>query len=238
MSEYPNVKFIDGSGQEYLSFDDWGLKLEHVSVSFPEPKLDMVDIPGVNGLADLTEINGPVTYNNRSVMLSYSLVTDYAEWHLLASRIAAALHGKKMKCILPDDKNYYYEGRFTLETSKDTEVVTNVIITGNVEPYKMEVQSSLEPWRWDTFSFVDGVIRSYGNVNVNGSDTLIIVGLDKPVVPLIVSSTSMKVEFEGETYDLQAGNNMIYDIVITAGENLLKFTGNGAVSVEYRGGIL
>lgn len=228
-----NVLFDD-----FKSFDDWGLKLEEVSLSFPEPKLDLVDVRGANGLEDLTEVNGPVTYGNRTLQMKFSLETGYAEWLALASTIAAAIHGKHMKCILPDDPGFYYEGRFKIDAPKNNYVITEVYITGDVEPYKMETQSSMEPWKWDTFSFVDGVIRSYGNISVQGSGTLTIVGLDKPVVPLIVSSTAMKVEFEGETYDLEPGNNTIYDIVIVKGNNTLNFTGYGSISIEYRGGIL
>lgn len=228
-----NVMFDD-----FKSFDDWGLKLEKVSLSFPEPKLDLIDVRGANGLEDLTEVNGPVTYNNRTLQLKFSLETGYAEWLTLASTIAAALHGKRMKCILPDDPTFYYEGRFTIDVPKNNYVVTEVYITGNVDPYKMETQSSMEPWKWDTFSFLDGVIRSYGNINIQGSGILNVIGLDKPVTPLIVSSSSMKVTFEGETYDLEPGNNLIYDIVIMKGNNTLEFAGNGSISIEYRGGIL
>ena len=58
------------------------------------------------------------------------------------------------------------------------------------------------------------------------------------MVPIIISSTSMKVEWLGVQYDLIAGNNKIYDIAIPEGENILAFIGNGTVSIDYRGGIL
>jgi len=48
----------------------------------------------------------------------------------------------------------------------------------------------------------------------------------------------VRVEYEGKSYDLKQGKSKIYSIVIKPGNNVLKFSGNGRVSVEYRGGIL
>lgn len=239
MNEYPDVTFrVSDSDTGSLSFQDWGLKLERIQLSFPEAKTDTVDIPGSNGLLDLTEVNGPVTYRNRTLQLTFSLFTDYQDWHALASRIAAAIHGKKIQCILPDDSLYYYDGRFKLETSKDSDAVTDVVITGDVGPYKIMVQSSTEDWLWDPFSFEDGVIMEYGNIEIGGSGTVTIIGSAMPVVPTIAASAAMTVEFEGQVYDLSAGNNVIYDIVIDDREYDLKFTGTGTVSIDYRGGVL
>jgi len=220
------------------TYDDWKLMLENIHITFPKPKLELVDIPGMNGEVDLTEVNGPVCYGNRTITLTFSLDTDYTQWHSLSSRIAAELHGKQKKCILPDDPNFYYLGRFQLESSKDNDVMTDITITGDVEPYKMEKQSSLEPWKWDPFSFVNGVIRNYGNITVNGTGSINIIGLEKPVVPIIIVDRDMKVTFEGQTYQLKAGTNIEYDIVTSAGDNILSFTGNGEVSIDYRGGML
>lgn len=231
--EYADVQFDDKK-----SFSDWGLKLERISLSFPEPKLDLVDIPGADGSADLTEVNGPVCYENRTITLTFSLLDDYVQWHLLASEIAAELHGQNKKCILPDDQSFYYYGRFTLETEKDNDVVTDVVITGNVEPYKLELQSSLDDWLWDPFNFEEDIIREYGEIEVDGTTQVNIIGRQKPSVPTIISDADMTVSFEGATYEITPGTNIIYDIVTSPGDNVLTFSGTGTISIDYRGGIL
>lgn len=99
---YPDVQIAD-----FKTFTDWGLKLESMSISFPEAKTDQVDIPGANGLLDLSEVNGQICYKNRTLTLNFSLLDDYTEWHDLSSKIAKVLHGKVIKCVLPDDPNYY-----------------------------------------------------------------------------------------------------------------------------------
>lgn len=233
MSDFVNVVF-DG----VKSFDDWGIKLETIQLSFPEPKTDMINIPGMEGMLDLTEVNGPVCYKNRTLTLKFSAIGDYTDWHSLSSKIAKEIHGKVKKCILPDDPEYYYEGRFELKASKDNDVMEDVIISGDVGPYKMDVLSSEDKWIWDPFSFLDGVIKEYSDIVISGSRDVVVIGSDRLTVPRITASSNMTVEFEGATYQLYTGENIEYDIVIKNGENHFVFAGNGTVTISYRGGIL
>ena len=48
----------------------------------------------------------------------------------------------------------------------------------------------------------------------------------------------LRVTFNGTTYNLPDGISRVINIRTTEGENTLKFTGNGKVSVDYRGGCL
>lgn len=232
------MSYVDVLFGNTKSYEDWGLKLETIRLSFPEAKTDQIDIPGANGVIDLTEVNGQVCYKNRTMTLTFSLDDDYAKWHLLSSRIAKELHGKMIKCILPDDPNYYYEGRFSLDSKKTNDVITDIVITGDVHPFKMDVYSSSEEWLWDPFSFEDGIIRSYHDIEVSGTTSVSVIGSEMPVVPKFICSADMDLEFNGSVFRLSAGENMDYDIILSGGENQLIFTGQGTVTIEYRGGIL
>lgn len=223
---------------EINTYDDWGLQLEKIQLSFPEPKTDLVNIPGADGVLDLTEINGPVRYNNRTLTLTFSQVIDYDDWHTLVSQIARTLHGKVVRCTLPDDPNYFYQGRFALETTKEDDTTAGVVIVGNVEPYKMDVAASDEAWLWDIFSFDYGLIREYSGILVNGTAEITVVGSARMEVPTIIASATMQLEFDGRTYRLAAGENIEYDIVIQDDEYLFKFIGSGTVTIRYRGGML
>lgn len=230
---YANVMFGN-----VKSYEDWGLKLETIQLSFPEAKIDQIDIPGSNGVTDLTEVNGPVCYKNRTITLSFSLEDDYIKWHILSSQIAKTLHGKIIKCILPDDPNYYYEGRFSLNTEKNNDVITDIVISGDAYPYKRDVYSSAEEWLWDPFSFEDGVIRSYHDIKISGTTTVSVINSEMPVVPKFICSAEMDLLFHGTVFHLAAGETIDYDIILSEGENQLTFTGQGTVTIEYRGGIL
>lgn len=232
------MSYVDVLFGDVKSHEDWGLKLETIQLSFPEAKTDQVDIPGSNGVIDLTEVNGRVCYKNRTMTLTFSLDDDYVEWHLLSSRIAKELHGKMIKCILPDDPNYYYEGRFSIDSKKTNDVITDIVITGDVHPFKMDVYSSSEEWLWDPFSFEDGIIRSYHDIEISGTTSVSVIGSEMPVVPKFICSTDMDLEFNSSVFHLSAGETTDYDIILSEGENQLIFTGHGTVTIEYRGGIL
>lgn len=232
------MSYVDVLFGDVKSHEDWGLKLETIQLSFPEAKTDQVDIPGANGVIDLTEVNGQVCYKNRTMTLTFSLDDDYAEWHLLSSRIAKELHGKMIKCILPDDPNYYYEGRFSIDSKKTNDVITDIVITGDVHPFKLDVYSSSEEWLWDPFSFEDGIIRSYHDIEISGTTSVSVIGSEMPVVPKFICSTDMDLEFNSSVFHLSAGETTDYDIILSEGENQLIFTGHGTVTIEYRGGIL
>ena len=73
---------------------------------------------------------------------------------------------------------------------------------------------------------------------MSGSYTLHIPGTERWVIPEIIVSRDMTVDFEEKTYALKAGTNKIYGIVIKDGEQKLTFRGTGTVTVSYRGGVL
>ena len=45
---------------------DWRLKLISIYIPMPDPKTQLVDIPGADGTVDLTEVNGRPAYNDRN----------------------------------------------------------------------------------------------------------------------------------------------------------------------------
>ena len=111
-------------------------------------------------------------------------------------------------------------------------------MSGEVDPYKYEVASSLEDWLWDDFNFETDIIREYGGIKVSGKYELNIYGRRKRVIPVIECDTPMQVTYNGATYDLLNGKSKVFDIWLSEGDNLLTFTGNGTISVDYRGGSL
>lgn len=223
---------------EKKTFDDWGLKLLKVSVGFPELKTDLVNLPGADGVIDLTEALGAVRYGTRSLEFVFDAPGDPKKWHGLTSEIANYLHGKRLKVILDSDPDYYYIGRLSISSEKSSYLINRLVITGEMEPYKNELYSGLERWKWDTFSLRSGIIRNYRDLQVDGSRSVKIAGRKREVVPVIICSAALEVEWRGVRYGLSAGKNKIYEISIPEGENVLTFYGQGTVSIDYRGGTL
>lgn len=220
------------------SYDDWGLLMEQMKISFPDPKTKTVDLPGADGGLDLTEINGPVKYDNREIEFIFSREAEYESWHNLVSRIASVLHGKRLRVILDTDPNYFYIGRFELNAEKTDDVLTKISITGNVDPYKYDLEDGTEDWLWDLLDLEEGIIREYGNIPINGSGTITVVGRDKYTEPVITCSTPMVLTCGLITVNLPAGTTKVYELLLGPGDHDLVFTGNGTVTVSYRGGVL
>lgn len=226
---------------EKHTLKDWGLGWLAVTLGFPEPKTYEQDVPGADGTIDLTEAmtGGDVKYKNRSLSLEFEVPDrDFGDWANKVSEIANYLHGQKMKIILDNDKSFYYIGRLSVDTEKTDREESKLVLSGDVDPYKYERCGSLEDWLWDSFNFETGIIRDYKDMEVAGTRTLILRGRRKKVIPVFDCSVPMKVSFAGTEYDLPAGKSKVFDICLGEGDHELIFTGDGTVSVDYRGGML
>lgn len=226
------------------SYRDWGLflKSRHV-ISPPNPKTVYIDIPGSDGVIDLTEsLTGDVKFENRAIKCEFIVLDARNRWSNIYSEIMDFLQGQQMKVIFDEDPTFYYIGRLKVNEWKSDKATSTITIEGNVEPYKLEMFSSLEDWEWDLFNFETGIIREYESIRVDESLTFTIEGRRKAVVPsFIVQSddgTGLNVVFDGTTYYLPDGTSKVLNIIIKDGINTLYFTGNGMVSIDYRGGRL
>lgn len=226
------------NGINMLKTYKMALKERHC-VQPPEPKTLYQDIPGADGSLDLsTAISGHMVYSRRKITLNFGCGYAIEQWAGIFSEILRLFHGKNGKLIFDDDPEYYYYGRMTVSKYSRVQTLGTFTITVDAEPYKYELYASDEDWLWDTFSFEHGVIREYKEIQVSGSYTLQIPGTERWVIPEIIVSRDMTVDFEEKTYALKAGTNKIYGIVIKDGEQKLTFRGTGTVTVSYRGGVL
>lgn len=232
---YHSIMFGDKN-----TWDDWFLIPSSRPVfNPPEPKTLYLEVPGVDGLFDLTTaLTGDVRYGSRTGSLEFIVDNGHKEWFELYSDISDYLHGQKMKAILEDDPSYYYEGRFTVNEWKSDKLHSLIKIDYVTDPYKLELFSGIEDWVWDSFSFESGIIREYKDLQVDNELTVTIPGRRKKVIPTIICSSDMQVEYNEISCPLTTGKNRIPELVMGIGEHVLKFTGTGTLSIEYRGGSL
>ena len=120
---------------------------------------------------------------------------------------------------------------------KSSKRTATIVIDCDCDPYKIEKNSSSDPWVWDTFSFVDGIIY-VNRVTVSGTASATLINRRKVVSPTFTCSAAMTATFEGVTYNLPVGTTTILDIRLQEGENIITFKGNGTVQIDYKGGSL
>lgn len=219
---------------------DWGLKLLSVYIPMPDPKTQILDIPGGDGSIDLTEINGRPAYNDRDgVELAFDLMDgSYESWFSKYSQFAAEVHGRKVKMVLDDDPDHYYMVRLKLDGKKSNPVYGQVTFSGTAEPFKYDLTATNEPWLWDTFNFETGVIREIEEVEItaeNNKVTIIGAGIDTTPVFVVSQADNLKLTYGGRTYTLQVGRNRFPAVRVGKEDVTLAFSGTGKFEVEYRG---
>lgn len=220
---------------------DWGLLWVDFHIPLAQPKTFTFEVPGRDGVIDLTERMGGVKYANRQLTFKFvSKDKSAGAWHALYSEISNYCHGQLKDIILDSDPGFYWTGRVAIESTKEDQLHGILTAVVDVEPYKYELANSTDDWKWSPFNFENGVIRRYKNLEVSGTTTFEIYGAEKSVVPRITCSKAMTLLFEGKTYQLAAGDNFNYDIVLKNGVNQMKFTvsGTGTVTILFKGASL
>lgn len=94
---------------------------------------------------------------------------------------------------------------------KSNKRLATIVIDCDCDPYKVEKNSTSDPWLWDEFSFVDGIIYT-NKVTVSGSATATLINRRKVVSPTFTCSAAMTVTFESVTYSLPVGTTTVLDI--------------------------
>ena len=122
------------------SYRDWGLLTKsRPKISPPQPKLKLIQVPGSDAVIDLTEsLTGKVHYEPRTISFEFIVMEKRERWPSIHSEILNYMHGKRIRIIMDDDPNFYYEGRVTvglLDPEKKTAVLE---MEAQVEPYKRE----------------------------------------------------------------------------------------------------
>lgn len=165
---YHSITFGDKN-----TWDDWRLVPSSRPVfNPPAQKVKTLDIPGGDGVIDLSQaLTRYPVYQNRTGSIEFIVMNDFKPWYMAYSDIMDYLHGQSMTAVLEDDPEYFYEGRFTINTWKSEKDWSRIVIDYDVGPYKWSMLSSIDDWLWDPFNFQNGMIRSafFKNIKVTTS---------------------------------------------------------------------
>ncbi len=243
--EYLGITIIRESDAASIhTFDDWGLILtERPVISPPTPKILRVDIPGADGTLDMTEsLTGEVMYEDRTIKCTFEVIDSSEDWADKYSNILDFIHGRRTQVRLDDDPCYYYSGRMEVDSWESNPNSSTLKMTATVDPYKLELNSSLEEWLWDPFRFPTDVIREYGNIRVDRMLKFTVAGSRRTSVPTFIvrsdDGNGMQIRYNGVTYSLPDGTSKVVNIAIREGSQPLYIYGNGYISIDYRGGRL
>lgn len=241
-----SITFIDPTGNNRTknTWDDWHLiPTSRPVFNPPEMKTTTIEIPGGYGALDMSEaLTGYPLYKNRTGEIEFAVTNGYGNWADRYSEIMNFIHGKNMQAWLEDDPNYYYYGRFFVNDWKSDNYYSKITLEYDVQPFKLDKDSSYDDWIWDTFNFNTGVIRYAKDIKISGTTKVTIPGMrlcTSPTINAVVTSgDKLTVSYDGNTWELSNGANVISSVVTKETDITLTFAGKGTVSIEYRGGSL
>ena len=203
---------------KYHSWDDFSLILNSKKIESPAPKTSTVEIPGADGVLDISEYFGEVKYKNRKLSFDFSTIVPQSDFLNLFSEIQNTLHGQKVRVILDDDPDFYYVARISVSEWKANKNIGKITIDCDCEPYKYKLYKTVI------------------NRAVSGSTTLALQNLRKRVNPTFTTDAEIQISFENSTYTIGAGTFIVPEIALVAGNNTLTLTGTANVVIEYQEG--
>lgn len=205
---------------KFNTWYDWRLTLTGKSIPDPEPKTNYISIEGAHGSLDMTEaLTGEVTYNDRTVTASFRTSEGTHEERMrLLREIKAALHGRKVKIIEPDDPMHYFFGRVKIKDPTADQVHLAFTMEATCEPWRYAVNETERAVRLN-FDGVTMILRNEGA---------------KTLCPAIKIDGTVSITANGVTTELTEGTYKITDIRLAPGVNAVDLTGAGTVVFIYR----
>lgn len=196
--------------------NDLDLIQEAKELGNPTPQSYLVEVPGRNGLLNLTKgLTGKVCYNNRPLKFQY-LGTGNHDILLDTVDVFNTFHGETIRIIDDDTPDWYYEGEASVETKRDGVLVT-ITLNVNADPFRQKLKvTNVDTILSTTEKSI--VVNNYGVV----------------ITPTFIVSDSAHIAFNSNTYTLSAGAYVIEDIELKPGSNTLKVSGSGTLTVQYR----
>lgn len=179
--------------------------LDGYTLSPPEPKTTTVEIPGRDGVLDLTEsLIGDVTYNNRSMTFTF-LIVDLEQFEVIKTQVSNALHGRKFNFEMSMDPGYTYTGRFKI-TSYTHMATWNHGICGYIE-----VEIDAEPYKLKSHYVY--------NLNATGGAMFQLPSGRKKVHPIVELTSPARIRFKNVVYRIGAGRFQLNDVLFEEGLN-------------------
>lgn len=205
MSTYPDLPdnrlIVNGVD---LSVTYQMVLLDGYTLEPPEPKTYTVDIPGGNGIIDLTSaLTGDVVYNNRHQEFEFALI-NIKDFENVKTELSNFLHGKAFNYTMTMDPGYTYHGRFTVSSYSHSAyangILGNIKISVDADPYKLKEKCTYR-------------------LNATGGRTFRLESGRLPVHPTIECEQPTSIVWNGVEQIIPAGTYRLNDVLFQDGWN-------------------
>ena len=202
----------------YHSWNDFQLVLAAKTIGTPSPKTETIDIPGGDGVLDLTDFFGETKYGNRNLSFEFSTMVTPSEFMPLFSEVQNALHGRKLRIILDEDPEWCYIGRISVSEWKADRNIGKLTIDCDCEPYKYQIGTT-------------EIFRA-----ISGTSSFTLPNSRKRVVPevKVTSSSGLSVTYgSGNVWNLSSGSYLLPELELVEGDNPITVSGTGSITFTY-----
>lgn len=201
---------------EVHSYNDLHLAVAPFEIAPAKAKTTYLEIEGADGSLDLTEALGEVKYSDRQGSLTFYVLPG-DDWEQKKTEVSNYLNGLQCKMTLDKDPNYYYLGRFTVNSYKSDKMLRQITVDYRLKPYKYKKNVTIQTLKQGIHD----------------------ISCDRmPVTPKITTTANTTFSFNGGSYSVSAGTTQLLNIRFTAGTNQLGITTTGTVTLEYQEGAL
>lgn len=170
----------------------------------PEPKTYTVDIPGGNGVIDLTEaLTGDVSYNNRSQKFTFVCINPN-DFEKVKTKISNFLHGRFYDYKITMDPDYTYHGRFKVTSYSHTAYSDGKVGT-------VEIEIDAKPYKTKE--------KCVYKLNATGGKEYRFESGRRLVHPVIECEQTCFVTFDNVEYVIPAGSHRLNNILFREGFN-------------------
>lgn len=199
--------------------DDFDLHCEPVDIPFPDVKTKYIEKEFGHGSIDLTEANGKVYYKDRTFSLTFVAQNKVLYLETL-KKFVSFIHGRELKMTFWWDKDYYYLGRAKVNQYKCNDYIGTIPVQIQTRPFKYKHNVTIQ-----TDIITTEKLVVYKNERMD-------------VVPTFKTNGNMNFTFKDNMYALTTGETIFPNIVFSEGDNVIKWTGTGEVTVSYQEGAL
>lgn len=180
--------------------------LDGYTLEPPEPKTYTVDIPGGNGVIDLTEaLTGDVAYKNRKQEFTFAII-DVKNFEKVKTEVSNFLHGRAFDYTMTMDPGYTYHGRFSVDSYSHEAYANGLVgrfkIKVDADPYKLKEHCAYR-------------------LNATGGKLYRFESGRRPVHPVIESDVVTTISFNGKEEIVPAGTYRLNNVIFKDGYNEL-----------------
>lgn len=202
---------------QWHTWDDWGIIRQNVDIPAPEPVRYVVEVPGRDGVLDVTSsITPEIKYRNR--LISFEFHVKSGRWTELLSEIMSRIHGRNLVVVDDLDPDFYWMGFCEYNEFASDELTGTLTVTLDAAPYKRA--------------------KHMTERRIEGIGILTCKNDRMTVVPEITVTDAAQITFGDLSVNLSPGTHKVSNIRFTEGNNRLEIISAGTTTVRYRQGRL